>query len=116
VLAYPGNGRYGYTIGDLVLQQALLQKAPQGLSRIVAESAASSMLIIVGMPLACEQRVFNWAVAVNNGKSWRGAQISSPGTREFLQTALVASGTAALFQTIDIDGEEVPFGVICSFN
>ena len=117
VLAFPEMAVTGYTIGDLVLQQALLQKARQGLSRIVAESAASSMLIIVGMPLACEQRVFNCAVAVNSGQILGVVPKSYlPGYREFYELRWFASGTAARFQTIDIDGEEVPFGVDLLFK
>ncbi|MBM2825845.1 MAG: nadE, partial [Dehalococcoidales bacterium] len=59
ILAFPEMSITGYTLGDLVQHQALLTKAEQGLSEVLDKSAKSTMVVIVGMPLVVEQKLFN---------------------------------------------------------
>ena len=49
VMAFPELAITGYTVQDLVLQQALLSKARSGLTRILTESTGHPMLVIVGI-------------------------------------------------------------------
>ncbi len=61
-LSFPEMAITGYTLGDLVQHQALLTKAEEGLGKILAESTDNPMIVIVGMPLSVEQKIFNCAV------------------------------------------------------
>ena len=67
VLIFPEMAITGYTIGDLVQHQALLSKATKGLRRILEASTGNPMLVIMGIPLDVEQKIFNCAVALNSG-------------------------------------------------
>ncbi len=67
VLIFPEMAITGYTIGDLVQHQALLSKATKGLRCILEASAGNPMLVIMGIPLDIEQKIFNCAVALNSG-------------------------------------------------
>jgi NAD+ synthase (glutamine-hydrolysing) len=68
VLAFPEMSVTGYTIADLVHQQSLLTKAEDGLMRLAAGSAGSGMLIVAGLPLCVDQKVFNCAAVLNGGQ------------------------------------------------
>ena len=52
VLVFPEMAVTGYTIGDLVQQQALLAKAKVGLDNIAAESVENGMMVVVGLVIA----------------------------------------------------------------
>ena len=67
ILTFPEMAITGYTIGDLVQHQALLSKAQKGLDEVLKESDTGTMVVIVGMPLAAEQKIFNTAVVLNSG-------------------------------------------------
>ena len=66
-LAFPELALTGYTIGDLVQHQALLEKAEKGLARVVQASRDIRMLVIVGLPLCIDQKIFNCAAVINSG-------------------------------------------------
>ena len=68
VVTLPEMALTGYTIGDLVHHAALLSKAERGLSRILRESTGNGRLVVVGMPVATNQGVFNCAVVLNSGR------------------------------------------------
>jgi len=68
VLTFPEMSVSGYTIADLVHQQSLLAKAEQGLLRLAAGTADSNMLIVAGLPICIDQKVFNCAAVLNKGQ------------------------------------------------
>ncbi len=67
VLAFPEMALTGYTVQDLVSHKALLSSVRKGLDMILAESAKHSMLILVGLPLEVDGKLFNCAVALGSG-------------------------------------------------
>lgn len=58
----------GYTCGDLVLQEVLLEGCKEALREFVCHSKDSDMLAFVGMPLEVNGNLYNVAAAVQNGR------------------------------------------------
>jgi len=117
ILTFPEMSVTGYTIGDLVQHQALLLKARKGLDEILKESAGSTMVVIVGMPLVVEQQIFNCAVIINAGQVLGVIpKTLLPTYREFYESRWFTSGTNARARTIEMNGHEVPFGTDILFK
>ena len=117
VLAFPEMALTGYTIGDLVQHQALLSKALEGLRRIVDATKDSGMLLLLGMPLEAEQKIFNCAVAVNAGRILGVVpKTFLPSYREFYEARWFASGADAITDEIALLEQQVPFGTDSLFR
>ena len=117
VLAFPEMAISGYTIGDLVQHKALLAKAQEGLRRIADATRDSGMLLLIGMPLEAEQKIFNCAVAVNAGRILGIVpKTFLPSYREFYEGRWFASGADALSDEIELLGQQVPFGTDILFK
>ncbi|MFH0896987.1 MAG: NAD(+) synthase [Candidatus Bathyarchaeota archaeon] len=117
VLAFPELAITGYTVQDLVLHQALLSKARAGLDLILTESAKHSMLVIVGMPLEADGKIFNCAVVLNSG-SILGVIPKSylPNYKEYYEDRWFAFGYEANSETLEIAGQQTPFGTDILFE
>jgi NAD+ synthase (glutamine-hydrolysing) len=111
VLAFPEMAITGYTLGDLVQHQALLLKAKEGLRCVLDESAGSTMVVIIGMPLDIEQRIFNCAVVLNSGHLLGVIpKTLLPSYKEFYEDRWFTSSMDASSDTVELLGERVPFG------
>ena len=117
VLVFPEMCITGYTLGDLVQHQVLLLKAQSGLRRVLAESAAGAMVIIVGMPLMVDQQIFNCAVVLNSG-SILGIipKTLIPAYREFYEGRWFSSSVEGRSDTVELAGQQVPFGTDILFR
>jgi NAD+ synthase (glutamine-hydrolysing) len=117
VLAFPEMAITGYSIGDLVQHKALQDKALQGLNKIIASSTGLPMLIIVGMPLPSEQKIFNCAVAVNSGQVLGVIPKSYlPTGKEFYENRWFSPAADARLTGIELLGQNVPFGTDILFK
>jgi NAD+ synthase (glutamine-hydrolysing) len=117
VLTFPEMAITGYTLGDLVQHQALLAKAKKGLRRILKASAGSPMVVIVGMPLEVEQRIFNCAVVLNSGHILGVIpKTLLPSYREFYEDRWFTSSMDAHDDSVELLGEQVPFGTDVLFG
>ena len=117
VLAFPEMAITGYTIGDLVQHQALLLKAKEGLRHIRDESAGNSMVGIIGMPLDIEQKLFNCAVVLNSGHILGVIpKTLLPSYKEFYEDRWFTSGMDAHGDSVELFGEQVPFGTDILFR
>ena len=117
VLAFPEMAVTGYTIGDLIQQHALLLKAQQGLGEILKESRSGGMVVIVGMPLGAEQKIFNCAVVLSSGRVMGIVpKTLLPTYREFYEGRWFSSSTEARSKTLEINGQEIPFGTDILFK
>jgi NAD+ synthase (glutamine-hydrolysing) len=111
VLAFPELGITGYTIQDLVQQKALLAKAEKGLQRIVTASTGLNMLIIVGLPLVVDQKIFNCAALICSGQVLGIVpKTYLPSYKEFYENRWFTSAEDACSDTCHFDGKSVPFG------
>ncbi|GAA1291005.1 NAD(+) synthase [Pseudonocardia aurantiaca] len=103
----------GYSIEDILQQEALLDAVEDALLEVVAASADLLPVLVVGAPLRYRHRVYNTAVVVHRGRVLGVAPKSYlPTYREFYERRQMAPGDD-LSTTIRIggpDGAEVPFG------
>ncbi len=116
-LAFPEMALTGYTIGDLVQQQALLEKAEKGLARVAQASRDISMLVIVGLPLCIDQKIFNCAAVINSGHILGIIpKTYLPTYKEFYESRWFVSGEDACSDTAHIGDTAVPFGANILFS
>src|SRR4051812_20486107 len=67
VVLFPELGITGYTCGDLFGQAALLAAAERAAWRVVEATAGREQLVVVGLPLAVGNSLYNCAVAIAGG-------------------------------------------------
>jgi NAD+ synthase (glutamine-hydrolysing) len=117
VLGFPEMSITSYTLGDLVQHQTLLQKAREALARLLEERAASGMVVIVGLPLVVEQKIFNCAAVLNSGRILGVVpKTFLPSYKEFYEDRWFVSGNERRSETITLAGQDVPFGTDILFK
>ena len=83
----------GYSIEDILLQDALLDAVETALGRVVAASADLTPVLLVGAPLRHRHRMYNCAVVVHRGTVLGVAPKSYlPTYREFYERRQAAAG------------------------
>ncbi|SEG80164.1 NAD(+) synthase [Bosea lathyri] len=108
---FPELGISAYAIDDLLQQNALLDAVLAGLARLVEESTSLRSVAIVGAPLRVEGRLFNCAVAIYRGRILAAVpKTYLPNYREFYERRQFASGERASATSIQLCGQDVPFG------
>lgn len=68
VIVFPELGLTGYSCGDLFMNAGFRQQAVTGLQTLVRELAKVPALVIVGMPLAVNDRLYNVAAVLCKGE------------------------------------------------
>ncbi|MBB2992390.1 NAD+ synthase (glutamine-hydrolyzing) [Mycolicibacterium iranicum] len=110
VAVFPELTLSGYSIEDILLQDALLEAVHEAVLRLVAESAALMPVLVVGAPLRFGNRVYNTAVVIHRGRLLGVVPKSYlPTYREFYERRQLAPGDDVR-GTIRIGDAEVPFG------
>ena len=110
IMVFPELGITGYTCNDLFLQNALLDGAMEGLSRITEASRGSNMLVFVGLPYLYFGKLYNVAAAILDGKIL--ALIPKkhiPNYSEFYEARHFNPGPEKAV-VVEILGQKVPFG------
>jgi NAD+ synthase (glutamine-hydrolysing) len=111
LLAFPEMAVTGYTIGDLVHQQILLDSAKAGLSRLAKDTAKLEMLLIAGLPLIVDQRVYNCAAVIGSGRILGVVpKAFLPNYKEFYEARHFTPSREADNGFVEIGGDLVPFG------
>ncbi|MEU5540175.1 NAD(+) synthase [Streptomyces sp. NPDC020362] len=117
VAVFPELGLTGYSIEDLLLQDAVLDQVEEALQTVVAGSAELLPVLVVGAPLRHRHRIYNCAVIVHRGRILGVAPKSyPPNYREFYERRQIASGEDERGGTIRVAGTTVPFGVDLLFE
>jgi NAD+ synthase (glutamine-hydrolysing) len=100
----------GYSIEDILLQDALLDAVEDALQDIVVASAELMPVLVVGAPLRHQHRIYNTAVVIHRGRVLGVAPKSYlPTYREFYERRQVAAGDA-VHGSIRLGEADVPFG------
>ena len=108
---FPELGISAYAIDDLLLQNPLLDAVKAALARLVEESRTLACIAVVGAPLRVEGRLFNCALAIHRGRILAAMpKIYLPNYREFYERRQFASGERTAALSVDLCGQEVPFG------
>lgn len=117
IVSFPEMSLTGYTLGDLIQQQALLLKAERGLRDILNECSQSAMVVVVGMPLSVEQKIFNCAIVLSSGRILGVIpKTFLPSYKEFYEDRWFSPSTDARLSTIELAGQQVPFGTDILFE
>ncbi|HXL61635.1 MAG TPA: NAD(+) synthase, partial [Mycobacterium sp.] len=100
----------GYSIEDIVLQDALLDAVQEALASVVSASAELMPVLVVGAPLRYRHRIYNTAVVVHRGRVLGVVPKSYlPTYREFYERRHFAAGDDVR-GVIRVGGADVPFG------
>ena len=96
LMVFPELGISGYSIDDLLGQDALLKAVDASIAEIVAASAALTPVLLVGAPLQHEGRLYNCAIAIHAGRILGVVpKTHLPNYREFYEKRWFASGREA---------------------
>ena len=111
VLVLPELGLTGYTVDDLLQQDALLDAVEAAIATLAQASRDLAPLFVVGAPLRDGGRLYNTAVAIQGGRV-RGVIPKSflPNYREFYERRWFTPGAGVVGRTLDLAGQAVPFG------
>lgn len=111
VLVFPELSITGYTCGDLFHQSLLLEKAEEGLSHILQETAEVDMLFAVGLPVQKGNQKWNTLALCHKGKVLGVVpKVHLPNYSEFYEKRWFSSGENLPYDTLTLCGMEVPFG------
>lgn len=114
---FPELGLCGYTLEDLLQQEALLAETRKTLLSLAQASAALCAVLVVGAPLLWKNALYNCAIVIHSGKILGVVPKSYiPNYREFYEARHFRSGADIRGQTIEINGHTVPFGVDLLFE
>lgn len=112
VTVFPELCLTGYTARDLFFDQQLYATSQSALATIAEATKALASVVIVGAPVQFKGRLFNCAVAIQNGRLLAVVPKSFlPNTREFEEKRWFHAGTTvADGETLVLAGQTVPFG------
>ncbi len=110
VAVFPELSLTGYTVGDLMYQEALLNAAERGLKRVIDASANKNMLVFAGLPVRVDGRIYNCAAAFCGGKLLAVVpKRNLPNYNEFYEKRYFNAAPDEN-TVIDYCGYHVPFG------
>ena len=116
VLVFPELGITGYTCGDLVFQDTLLENAKKKMWEIAEVTQGKDVFVFVGLPLMIKGKLYNVAAAIQNGELLGLIpKYSIPNYSEFSEGRYFKAGKKEVTD-IFIDGQLVPFGMNLLFT
>ncbi|WP_320034520.1 NAD(+) synthase [Halarcobacter sp.] len=117
IVLFPELCITGYTVGDLFLNQNLLESQYQALDKLLVKSKGISTIAIVGIVVSFEHRLYNCAAVIQDG-SILGIVPKSylPNKNEFYEKRYFQSGLRIKAKTLKLLNQEVPFGVDLLFT
>ena len=111
VALFPELGVSAYTNDDLFHQDALLDATREAVAQLVKASAALTPVLVVGAPLAFEEKLFNCAVVIYRGRVLGLVpKTYLPNYREYYEKRQFASSRDAVSREVRFLGEPVLFG------
>lgn len=117
IISFPELSITGYTCGDLFNQDILIDKSYEGLKDLVDYSKDKMIVIIVGAPIKCENKLYNCAVVINNGKILGIVpKTYIPNYNEFYEMRWFKSSNDLKIKEINLFNEFVPIGVDLIFT
>lgn len=108
----------GYTCGDLFAQDALLKSAVEQLSQIAEATRGSEQLVVVGLPLRVEDRLYNAAAVIHAGEVIGIVPKQYlPNYQEFYEARWFAAADGTEPPMVELPGlGEIPFGIDLLFE
>ena len=116
IIVFPEMCLTGYTCGDLFLQEILLEEAKKQLLRIADATEGSDAVVVVGLPIDRDGRLYNVAAVLQNGSILGMVpKANIPSYAEFYEGRHFTEGNREVVSYY-LDGEEIPFGVNLLFE
>ncbi len=112
VLTFPELSVTGCTVGDLILSDPLLEGAKEALATYLAATEALDTVSIVGLPLVYEDKLYSCAAVCQRGKL---LGIVPKQSLDVGEGRWFASAHDLLYGTLNLFGEQVPFGIYSMF-
>ncbi|HJT90633.1 MAG TPA: NAD(+) synthase [Mycobacterium sp.] len=110
VAVFPELALSGYSIEDILMQDALLDAVEDAVLDVVVASAELMPVLVVGAPLRYTHRIYNTAVVIHRGRVLGVVPKSYlPTYREFYEKRQMATGDD-MRGAIRIGDADVPFG------
>lgn len=117
LVVFPELGVTGYTCADLFGQATLLEAGTRATLRIAGATAGRKQMVVVGLPVAAGNSLYNCAVAIADG-SVLGIVPKQfiPNYNEFYERRWFRPADGREPRAIDFGGATVPFGVDLLFR
>ncbi|AZG45692.1 NAD(+) synthase [Gordonia insulae] len=117
LVVFPELGLCGYSIDDLVQQDAVLDACLTGLQTVVDATRGTRPLVAVGLPLVVGDGLYNCAAVLHDGQILGVVPKSYlPNYREFYEQRYFSAARDAAVTTATVLGREVPFGADLIFE
>ncbi len=110
ITVFPELSLTGYTCGDLFLNESLLDSSIKGLISLKKYSEKINGVFIVGLPIKCDNQLFNCAAVIEKGKILGIVpKTYIPNYSEFYEKRWFSSSLNKISNSILIDKEVIPF-------
>ena len=117
IISFPELSITGYTCGNLFNQDVLIDASYEGIKDLVNYSKDKMIVIIVGAPIKCENKLYNCAVVINDGKVLGIVpKTYIPNYNEFYEMRWFKSSNDLKVKEINLFNETVPIGVDLIFT
>src|SRR3989344_6470646 len=117
IIVFPELSITGYTMGDLFYQQLVIDKAKEALGAIAVMTRDLKSVILVGLPLSFEGKLFNCAAGISNGKIIGIIpKTYIPNYKEFYEERWFASANDLYDIETEFFGYKVPIGTDILFR
>lgn len=111
VIVFPELCFTGYTCNDLFLQERMLREALTGLEYVLNATKGENAVVFVGLPLVVNSKLYNVAVALQDGKILAVIPKKHlPNYNEFYEARYFTPGREIVTE-ICLLGQMVPFGM-----
>lgn len=116
IIVFPELCLTGYTCGDLFLQQLLLEEASAQLLRVAEATRDKDALVMVGLPMERDGRLYNVAAVLWNGNILGLVpKANIPSYAEFYEGRHFCEGNSEPTAFV-LEGKRIPFGTNILFS
>jgi NAD+ synthase (glutamine-hydrolysing) len=117
IVVFPELGLPGYTCADLFGQSVLLEASARAAVRLAEATRGRPQLVVVGLPIAAGNSLYNCALAVHDG-AFLGAVPKQflPNYKEFYEARWFSPGTGLGPKDVVLGGRPVAFGTDLLFD
>jgi NAD+ synthase (glutamine-hydrolysing) len=117
VIVFPELAVTGYTMGDLFHQNIVLEKTKDALTHLARSTRELKSVLLVGLPLALDGKIFNTAAVIFRGKVLGFIpKTYIPNYKEFYEERWFASANDLSQKETEFLGYKVPIGTDILFR
>ena len=111
IVCFPELSISAYTCGDLFFHSLLLEQSEAALLRIAESTVSANIIAIVGLPIRVGGALFSAAAVIQSGEILGIVpKTHIPNYNEFYEKRWFVSGNDTSVDSIEINGNVVPFG------